>query len=288
MSAKWTFWAWEQQIKTAPKKLALLQLANNANDDGKSWYSITKMADACGVSERTFQRQVQSLEQDGLLHVERRNNRPSIYTLTDEVEIVLHDEGCQSVTSGCQSDGAGCQSVTLGGVTESHDPNSNPNNDPNIDINSAFEVFWSAGMRKVNKSGALKSFKKAFKDSKEESVIRFGYELAEDVALRIKSRQFGFDKMHPTTYLNQQRWNDEYETTNSTNAPAGRKLTAEEERNQELLRKYGNPASQRGWAESQFANSGVDQYEVQRGFSEQMGEEGVTIDMDSGDWSFNG
>ena len=34
MSAKWTFWAWEQPIKTAPKKLALLQLANNADDDG--------------------------------------------------------------------------------------------------------------------------------------------------------------------------------------------------------------------------------------------------------------
>ena len=36
MSAKWTFWAWEQPVKTAPKKLALLQLANNANDDGVS------------------------------------------------------------------------------------------------------------------------------------------------------------------------------------------------------------------------------------------------------------
>ena len=57
MSAKWTFWAWEVDIKTAPKKLALLQLANNADDDGKSWYAIAKMANACGVAERTFQRQ---------------------------------------------------------------------------------------------------------------------------------------------------------------------------------------------------------------------------------------
>ena len=111
MSAKWTFWAWEKEIKTAPKKLALLQLANNANDDGKSWYSIIKMATACGVSERTFQRQIQSLESDGILHVERRSNRPSIYRLKDEVEIVLHSD------LGCQSDGVGCQSVTSGGVT---------------------------------------------------------------------------------------------------------------------------------------------------------------------------
>jgi DNA-binding transcriptional ArsR family regulator len=125
MSAKWTFWAWEKEIKTAPKKLALLQLANNANDDGKSWYSIIKMATACGVSERTFQRQIQSLESDGLLHVERRSNRPSIYRLKDEVEIVLHND------LGCQSDGVGCQSVTSGGATVSPDLNSNPNTTPN-------------------------------------------------------------------------------------------------------------------------------------------------------------
>lgn len=125
MSAKWTFWAWEQPIKTAPKKLALLQLANNANDDGKSWYSIGKMALACGVGERTFQRQIQSLEEDGLLHVERRSNRPSIYTLTDEIEVTLNND------AGCQSGGSGCQSDGLGGVRESHDLNSNPNNYPN-------------------------------------------------------------------------------------------------------------------------------------------------------------
>lgn len=128
MSAKWTFWAWEQDIKTAPKKLALLQLANNANDDGISWYSIGKMAIACGVSDRTLQRQIQSLEDDGLLIVERRSNRPSIYKLNDGIEVTLKDnERCQSVI-------VGCQSVTSRGVRESHDPNSNPNNYPNNKI----------------------------------------------------------------------------------------------------------------------------------------------------------
>jgi len=129
MSAKWTFWAWEQQVKTAPKKLALLQLANNANDDGKSWYSIKKMAAACGVGDRTFQRQIQSLEQDGLLHVERRSNRPSVYTLSNDVEITLQDSGCQSDVW-CQSGVAGCQSGVSGGVTESHDPNIHPDTFP--------------------------------------------------------------------------------------------------------------------------------------------------------------
>lgn len=135
MSAKWTFWAWEQKIKTAPKKLALLQLANNSNDDGKSWYSIEKMADACGVSDRTFQRQIKDLENDGLLHVERRNNRPSIYELKDKVEITLHSGG--DIVTPRQSDGGDTvtpqgDTVTPLGVTECRtiltiDPNSEPN-----------------------------------------------------------------------------------------------------------------------------------------------------------------
>ena len=99
MSAKWTFWAWEVDIKTAPKKLALLQLANNADDDGKSWYAIAKMAKACGVAERTFQRQIQSLENDNLLKVDRRSNRSSVYHLQGSELITLIDTG-DTVTGG--------------------------------------------------------------------------------------------------------------------------------------------------------------------------------------------
>ncbi len=207
MSAKWTFWAWEQPIKTAPKKLALLQLANNANDDGVSWYSIGKMANSCGVSQRTFQRHIQELENDGLLHVERRSNRPSIYTLKEEVEVVLHDVGCQSDMAGCQSD-------TSIGVRESHDLNSNPNTNPDSlyksQIEEAFAVFYNAGMRKLNPKGALKYFTALCKKSKKEfTPIEIANHLANDVKIRLANNQMGFDKMHPTTYLNNERWNDE-------------------------------------------------------------------------------
>lgn len=84
-------------------------------------------------------------------------------------------------------------------------------------IDRFFDIFWQSGMRKVNKSGALKSFKKALKDENGKSPEQFASELANDVQLRIQSNQFGFDKMHPTTYLNQKRWNDEYETNQSAN-----------------------------------------------------------------------
>lgn len=81
MSAKYTFLAWEIDINKAPLKLTLLQLANNANDDGVSWYSVPKMARRCGMSERALQGHIKTLEEIGLLVVKDRPGTSRIYEL---------------------------------------------------------------------------------------------------------------------------------------------------------------------------------------------------------------
>ena len=109
MSAKYTFLAWDTPIANATLKLALLQLANNADDNGFSFYSISKMAVSCGMSERTFMRKIVDLEKMGVLEVERRSNRPSLYTLIgDEMGVTLCHLQTPQVTE------------SHGGVTESH------------------------------------------------------------------------------------------------------------------------------------------------------------------------
>lgn len=75
-------------------------------------------------------------------------------------------------------------------------------------INEAFNKFWMAGMTKQNKQGAMKAFIKQYKESKQEIDIFTGY-LISDVQKRVAANVFGFDKMHPTTYLNQMRWHDD-------------------------------------------------------------------------------
>lgn len=75
-------------------------------------------------------------------------------------------------------------------------------------ISNEFERFWVAGMTKQNKQGALKSFTKQHKESKQE-IGAFTDYLINDVQQRLAAGVFGFDKMHPTTYLNQQRWHDD-------------------------------------------------------------------------------
>lgn len=76
-----------------------------------------------------------------------------------------------------------------------------------------FNVFWSAGLPKVNKSKAVKSFEAAFKKWKQSEPSKtmddFSIMVANDIKKRLEINQFGFEKLHPTTYLNNQRWEDE-------------------------------------------------------------------------------
>lgn len=126
MSAKYTFLAWDTPIENAPLKLTLLQLANNSNDGGVSWYSIPKMATACGMSERTFMRKIGELEQMGILEVMRRPNRTSVYKL------IAQSMG-DSLSGG---DSLSRHSDTLSprGDSLSHDPNKSPVTVPEINV----------------------------------------------------------------------------------------------------------------------------------------------------------
>lgn len=80
------------------------------------------------------------------------------------------------------------------------------------ETDQAFEnIFWCAGMHKTGKKNAKSAFRTQFalwrKDTKG-SAGEFARFLADDIKLRL-GVQFGFDKLHPSTYLNGQRWNDE-------------------------------------------------------------------------------
>ena len=127
MSAKYTFLAWDTPVNNSGTKLALLQLANNADDNGFSYYSISKMAKACDMSERSFMRKIQELEKMNVLTVERRANRPSLYTLIgDEMGVTIcHLQ--ESEVTGCHAGVTFCHGD---GDSLSHDPNSAPKSNP--------------------------------------------------------------------------------------------------------------------------------------------------------------
>jgi len=89
-------------------------------------------------------------------------------------------------------------------------------------IKKLFEQFWLAGMRKVGKKNALTAFKRII--TKENDPESFVEKLIMDVSIRLSRSQFGFNGLHPATYLNGERWDDELPTASQmptliSNAP---------------------------------------------------------------------
>lgn len=70
-----------------------------------------------------------------------------------------------------------------------------------------FDRFWQAGLRKDGKKPAREKFISLLK--KQSDPGAFTERLIVDVQTRLDAAVPGFDKLHPKTYLNQQRWEDE-------------------------------------------------------------------------------
>ncbi|MBN5184911.1 replication protein [Serratia marcescens] len=92
-------------------------------------------------------------------------------------------------------------------------------------IDDAFEsIFWGAGMRKAAKAKAKTAFRTKYllwRKTARGTPEDFARMLAEDIQARLASKQFGFDKLLPTSYLNGERWEDE-----KSSSPAATQTTA--------------------------------------------------------------
>ena len=75
-------------------------------------------------------------------------------------------------------------------------------------LDALFERFWNSGLRKIKKNQARPLFEKAVKNSELEPET-FTDQLVLDIQQRLEGNQFGFSNLHPTNYLNHERWTDE-------------------------------------------------------------------------------
>ncbi|EHL7229554.1 helix-turn-helix domain-containing protein, partial [Escherichia coli] len=191
-------------------------LADNANDNGECWPSYQHVADQCEVSRSTVKSHIRALEEMGLLKREFRRkgelNQSNVFYLTlDNAQQIQPESG-----------GAGAAPRTY----HSFEPVNEPKNimfehvrtecektpDRHEETDKAFEeIFWCAGMRKAGKKNAASAFRTQFREWRKTTrgtASEFATMLAEDIACRL-GKQFGFDRLLPSSYLNGQRWNDE-------------------------------------------------------------------------------
>lgn len=120
MSTKALFHSFEV-VKNRPdlscyEKLSLIILADYTNrNTEQAWLSVETLATEASISKRTAQRALKSLEDKGVIEVEKRPNRTSLYRI---------------IWGDCQSSKAtmGCPSGTSRGDCQSHDPLNDPIN----------------------------------------------------------------------------------------------------------------------------------------------------------------
>lgn len=75
----------------APRKMVLLALADNANDEGTDcWPSVGKLVEKCSMSERAVQGHLAALEEDGYIKRHERLGRSNKFTIhVDRIRLEL-------------------------------------------------------------------------------------------------------------------------------------------------------------------------------------------------------
>ncbi|ELR6183309.1 helix-turn-helix domain-containing protein [Escherichia coli] len=241
------------------RKLVLIKLADNANDNGECWPSYQHVADQCEVSRSTVKSHIRALEEMGLLKREFRRkgelNQSNVFYLTlDDAQQIQPESGGAGAARGGAGAARGGAGAARGGAGaarggagaarggagaargggagaaprtyHSFEPVNEPKNimfehvrtecektpDRHEETDKAFEeIFWCAGMRKAGKKNAASAFRTQFREWRKTTrgtASEFATMLAEDIACRL-GKQFGFDRLLPSSYLNGQRWNDE-------------------------------------------------------------------------------
>lgn len=195
------------KIGSPARKLVLIKLADNANDDGKCWPSYQNIADHCEMSKRSVMSHIKKLSEAGFLRIEHRfgddgKNRSNFYylTLDPSENISPPSENISPPPS---------ENISL---RTSH--SIEPVNESKHIVQNAFDLFWSGYHKKHGKKPAEKAFKAAIKREKISDAMEFAQMLVDNCQLRFRAGEFGFDRLMASTYLNNNRWEDEIKINN--------------------------------------------------------------------------
>lgn len=203
-------WAARQRTGSISTKAILFQLANMSDHAGRSWPSLKYIADVVECTRRTVIRAIDDLAANGFIYVENRSapdgvNMSNVYLLA-----MTTPQPAEKSDSAQQPDPVQASEV---GEDESSVPK--------------FSYFWNLYPRKVGKSNAGKAWAK-LKSTDRKAAI-------DDIRKRVSTdpqwlRDNGEFVPHPATYLNGERWTDEWKpTTTPGGMPHGTHLTGFEQ-----------------------------------------------------------
>ena len=221
MSFKSMVEAFEAKIGNPARKLVLLKLADQANDNGLCWPSYATIASACEVDRRTVIRHIKQLEKDGFLRVEKTYNKDAGKNYSNRYHLTIANGVKKPLVS---EDHHPSDKLSPPLVSEDHHPSvklsPEPINEPIsiepiiesitndvvisdvvVSIPPSFEDFWNLYNKKVGKTKCADKWEKISKSDKELIMKNLP-----DYLSSIQDKQY---QKHPLTYLNNESWLDE-------------------------------------------------------------------------------
>lgn len=72
MSYKAYDWVWTHKFGSPTAKLVMMAVAKHADENGMCWPRVRTLAEFCGISSRTVQRQLKEFERAGLLTIQKK------------------------------------------------------------------------------------------------------------------------------------------------------------------------------------------------------------------------
>jgi hypothetical protein len=196
---------WQHSQSTGRARLVLLAIADHQGEIG-AWPSLKTLAKMVNSSERSVQRDIQTLQELGELSVEIQNAptkqqyKSNLYWVTLAGVTDLRS-GVTNAQSGVTESSSG---VTAGGVQTLIEPLLEPL--PNLrdseeeEFLKSFNQFWELYPKKIDKGRAVKDFRSALKRASFESIIA-GVRAYKDDPYR--KPQF---TKYPSSWLNADAW----------------------------------------------------------------------------------
>ncbi|WP_333614335.1 helix-turn-helix domain-containing protein, partial [Psychrobacter sp.] len=89
MSFKLVAQVMDIKVGSPLRKIILIKLADQANDEGVCWPSYESIAKTCEISKRSVITHIQKLEKQGFLRIEKRYNKDAGKNFSNKYHLTL-------------------------------------------------------------------------------------------------------------------------------------------------------------------------------------------------------
>lgn len=201
MSHYMTALAMKQKNLKPSTKVVLYWIADHYNDDTKACFpSQTRLAQLCEMTRTSVNNHINELKVKNLLKTTQRH-RPDGGKSTLGYELLLKNDDVNLLNKVCKNN--------IHGDVKKLD-NNNLINSNLVKLTDRYDeydfvIFWEMYPRKQGKGAARNSFYKALK--------KVPFDTIRKALANFVEKTDGQDKQfipHPSTWLNQERWDDEY------------------------------------------------------------------------------